>query len=169
MATIIDNTYFINTELELPIDNIDVQSFIDKHEPDILDKTLGVELADEFTAALADTPAQKWLDLRDGKVYIDSSGNQQRYKGIKIIIADYVFFKTTKKKQTVSTDSGIKTQITDNAEKTSPRKDQVFAWNDMVDRIVHLNGFINRTNSDTPDTYENYLPTLIEKRNIFNI
>ena len=169
MATIINQTDFTKAELKLPIDNIEIQNFIDKHEPDILDKTLGVELADEFTAALASSPAQKWIDLRDGKVYTDFSGNQQRYKGIKVIIADYVFFKTTKKKQTLSTDSGIKSALTENAEKTSPRKDQVFAQNDMVDRIVFLDEFIRVTNSDTADTYANYLPKTIGKNNIFNI
>lgn len=170
MATIINNTYFIN-ELTLPVDSgqINVQSYIDKHEPDILDGTLGVELADEFTTALAGTPAQKWLDLRDGVVYTDSADNQQRYKGIKLIIADYVFDKIVADKQTYTTDSGVKRGGTENAENASPRYKQTFAQNDMVDRIFVMDDFINVTNSDTPDTYDNYLPTVIGKTNIFNI
>jgi hypothetical protein len=72
-------------------------------------------------------------------------------------------------KQTVSTDSGVKRPKTDNAEDTSPRYTQVEAQNDMVDRIAVMDEFINVTNSDTPDTYDNYLPEPIEKGNIFNI
>ena len=169
MATIIDNTYFTN-ELKLPIDNINTQSYINKHEPDVLDKTLGVELADEFTAALdGGSPAQKWVDLRDGKVYTDFSDDKQRYKGIKVIIADYVFNKIVADRQNWTTDSGVKIAMADNAENYNPREKQRFAQNDMVDRIAVMDDFINVTNSDTPDTYDNYLPETIEKGNIFNI
>lgn len=169
MATIIDQTYFTKAELKLPIDNVDAQDYIDIHEPEILKKVLGYALSKEFQAALADTPAQKWLDLRDGKDYTDFAGNLQQYEGIKSIIADYVFVQIVGDKQNYTTDSGVKMGSTENAENTSPRYKQVFAQNDMVDRIVFLDEFINVTNSDTPDTYENYLPTTQEKGNIFNI
>jgi len=172
MATIINNTYF-KQQLKLPVDNIDgttgLQGWINKEEPIILDKILGVELADEFTTALASSPAQKWVDLRDGKVYTDSSGNKQRYKGIQLIIADHVFDAIVSDKQTEATDSGVKNQLVDNADNTSSRSKQIFAQNDMVDRIVHLDGFINKTNSDNPDTYANYLPEVTEKTNIFDL
>ncbi len=168
MATIIDSTYFKN-ELTLPSDGIDVQPYINEHEPDILDKTLGVELADEFVAALAGTPATKWTDLRDGKVYDISTTKKGRYKGIKLIIADYVFDKIIADKQGEATSSGVKSGLSENADKTSPRYKQVFAQNDMVDRIAVMDDFINVTNDDTADTYPNYLPTIIEKDNIYNI
>lgn len=168
MATIISQADFTD-ELTLPADGINVQSYIDKHEPDILDKILGVELADEFVAALADTPAQKWLDLRDGKVYDISTTKKGRYKGIKIIITEYVFDKIIADKQSEATSSGVKSGLSENADKTSPRAKQIFAQNDMVDRIAVMDDFINVTNSDTPDTYANYLPEVFEKDNIFNI
>ena len=60
-------------------------------------------------------------------------------------------------------------QGTDNAEKANPRYKQRFAQNDMVDRISVMDEFINVTNSDTADTYADYLPETIEKGNIFNI
>ena len=168
MATIINPSNFV-LKLELPIDNIGIQEWIDDNEPDILDKTLGVELSDEFTTALAGAPDQKWLDLRDGVKYTDSSGNKQRYKGIKRIITEYVYVIIISAKQTLSTDSGVKSQKTDNAEDASPRYTQKEAHNDMVNRIAVMNDFINISNDADSSTYENYLPQLIGKVNIFNI
>ena len=169
MATIIDNTYFTN-ELKLPIDNISTQSYIDEHEPIILRKTLGYALYKEFKAALdGGSPVQKWVDLRDGVEYTDFSDNLQKYDGIKIIITEYVFTAIVGDKQDYTTDSGVKVGITDNAEKANPRYKQRFAQNDMVDRISVMDEFINVTNSDTADTYADYLPETIEKGNIFNI
>lgn len=172
MATIINNTYFEN-ELSLPIDNINVQLFIDEHEPIVLRKLLGYALYKEFKAALdGGTPDQKWIDLRDGVEYIDNSGNLQKYDGLKIIITEYVFIKIVRDKQNHTTDSGVKIDSSDNAENYNPRYKQVFAQNDMVDRIVLMNEYINVINleiPDTYDTYDNYLHGIIEKRNIFNI
>ena len=168
MATIINNTYFVN-ELKMPIDNIDTQSYIDEHEPIILRKILGYALYIEFVTALADTPAQKWLDLRDGVEYTDFNDNLQKYDGIKTIITEYVFNEIVSDKQDYTTDSGVKLGITDNTEKANPRYKQRFAQNDMVDRIAVMDEFINVTNSDTADTYADYLPETIEKGNIFNI
>lgn len=168
MATIISPTNFV-LRLELPLDNINIQEWITDNEPEILDKILGVELSDEFTTALVSSPAQKWLDLRDGVVYTNDSGNQKRYRGIKRIITEYVYVLIVSAKQTEATDSGVKRPLADNAEPASPAYTQVQANNDMVDRIAVMNDFINRTNDDTPDTYENYLPQTIEKINIFDL
>ena len=168
MATIINNTYFTN-ELKLPVDNINVQSFINKHEPIILRKILGYALYKEFSAALASSPAQKWLDLRDGVEYTDSLGYLQKYDGIYLIIADYVFNKIIASLQSEATDSGVKLPLVDNAENYSPRDKMIFANNDMVNRIAVMNDYINRTNEVTQDTYENYLPEVIEKINTFDL
>ncbi len=169
MATIIDNTYFTN-ELKLPADNIGVQSYIDEHEPIILRKILGYALYKEFKAALdGGSPAQKWLDLRDGVEYTDNSDNLQKYDGIKTIITEYVFDAIIADVQTQVTDSGVKKGSTDNAGNYSPRYKQRFAQNDMVDRISVMDEFITVTNNETADTYADYLPETIEKRNIFNI
>jgi len=168
MATIIDNTYFTD-QLKLPVDNITIQSYINKEEPIILRKILGYALYIEFVTALAGTPDQEWIDLRDGVEYTDSSGNLQKYDGIFLIITDHVFNAIVSDLQTEATDGGVKVPLTDNADGISPRYKQRYAQNDMVNRIAVMNDFINRANDYTTDTYENYLPTLIEKRNIFNI
>ncbi len=169
MATIIDNTQFVN-ELKLPIDNISTQRYIDEHEPIILRKILGYALYKEFKAALdGGSPATKWTNLRDGVEYTDFSDNLQKYDGIKTIITEYVFTAIVGDIQSQTTDSGVKTGSTDNAGNYNPRYKQRFAQNDMVHRIVVMDEFINVTNSDTADTYADYLPETIEKGNIFNI
>lgn len=168
MSTIISPSDFI-LKLKLPVDNIDIQVWINDNETDILDKILGVELSDEFTAALVSSPAQKWLDLRNGVKYTDDSDNKQRYKGIKRIITEYVYVAIVSNYQTESTDSGIKRPAVDNAEDASPGYTLIQANNDMVNRISVMNDFINRTNEITPDTYENYLPEIIEKINTFDL
>lgn len=173
--SIIDETYFQDTELALPIDNIsDIQEYIDKHEKEVLKNRLGYQLYLEFITALAGTPAAKWVSLRDGGVYVDDNGVQQEYEGIKQIIANYVFFMIVANKQNYTTGSGVKRGLTDNSEIADPKYKQAYAWNDMIDRAVYLDGFIEKANETDPTTYENYEPTPFSSRgsskvNVLNI
>lgn len=174
--SIINKTYFQKGELKLPIDNIsDIQYFIDNHEKKILELLLRYSLYNEFITALAGTPAQKWIDLRDGKTYTDSKGYLQEYEGIKQIIADYVFFYIIKDKVNYSSDSGVRIANIENSEITHPRYKQKYAWNDMVDRIYYLNEFIIITNESDSTTYPDYKPITdtkpyyFDKVNVLNI
>jgi len=168
--SIIDNTYFQQGKLKLPLDNItDWQFYIDENEPDILKDILGYESARDFQSALAGTPDQKWVDLRDGKEYTDTSGYLQKYEGIFYIIADYVFFKIIENKQDYPTDSGVKRGLTDNAEIADPKYKQVAAWSDMVERIKSLDEFVEYSNNLDSTTYPNYNPTDVGRTNVLNI
>ena len=170
--SIINYTYF-KQQLKFPIDNADddkLQGWINKEEPIILRKVLGYALYKEFKAGLVpETPATKWVELRDGAEYIDSNGDDQKHDGIFLIITDHVFTEIVSSIQSESTDSGIKIALKDNADNASPREKMLYAQNDMVNRISAMNDFINRTNEATPDTYEKYLPELIEKTNAFDL
>ena len=173
--SIINETYFQNIELALPIDNIlDILYYIDRHEKNILIQLLGYQLYLEFITALSGTPAQKWIDLRDGDSYIDNNGVQQEYEGINQIIANYVFFMIVSNKQNYTTGSGVKRGLTENSEIGDPKYKQVYAWNDMIDRVVFLNGFIEKQNELDSSTYQNYYPTSFsksgsQKTNVLNI
>lgn len=168
--SIIDAAYFTEGELRFPIDNTDdIQFYIDEHEPNILKRLFGYALYKEFTEALAGTPAQKWIDLRDGAEYTDRSGNLQKYEGIYYIIADYVFYNIIPDFQYYTTDSGIKGGDTENAQNANPRYKQSFAWNDMVNRAYRLDEFILVSNDADSSTYENYDPNLLSKINVLNI
>lgn len=166
--SILDTTYFID-ELTLPVDNINVQSYIDKHEPIILRAILGYALYKEFITELVGTPSTAFINLRDGVEYTDYSDVLQKYDGIYQIIADYVFVQIVADKQNYTTDMGVKWGGTDNAEPFNPRYKQVYANNDMVDRVIVMNDFINVTNDEAADTYADYLPTKQTKETIFNI
>jgi len=168
--SIIDHTFFQKGQLKLPIDNItDWQFFIDKHEPEILNEILGYELARDFQSALAGTPDQKWVDLRDGGEYTDGNDYLQKYEGIYYIIADYVYFNIISDKQNYATDSGVKRGLTDNSEIANPKYKQVWAWADMKVRINSMDEFINYTNDLVSDTYANYNPKDIGLTNVLNI
>ena len=169
--SIISQTYFTKAELELPIDNIPTQEYIDVHEPIILKKLLGYRLYKAFDTALADTPATKWTDLRDGNKEWSYNGITDEYLGIQQIIADYVYFNIINDRQYKPTTSGMKGGQTENAENAIPRYKQTWAWNDMVDRNVGLKGFILAANEADDTTYENYDPVdeVSEKVNVLNI
>ena len=69
--SIIDTTYFVK-DISLPNTDANensIQGFIDLIEPVVLRDCLGEDLKNAFVAGLAEpSPAQKWIDLRDGKV-----------------------------------------------------------------------------------------------------
>lgn len=83
----VDRTYFATGELYLPgLDKQAIQEkidyFISIHEPDCLKKLLGYELWKLFTdGLLEDSPAQKWLDLRDGVEFTGYNGRVKRWMG----------------------------------------------------------------------------------------
>jgi hypothetical protein len=167
---IIDETYFQQGELKLPIDAInDIQYYIDEHEKKILKDLLGYSLYKEFIDALAGTPAQKWIDLRDGTTYIDDNADTQEYEGIFLIIANYTYFNIVADKQSYVTGSGVKFGMTDNSESIHPRYKQKFAWNDMVDRIQFMDGFINASNDIDSTTYLNFDDSNTDVRSEVNV
>lgn len=169
--SIISPSNFSSTELKLPIDNInDIQDYINKHEPKILKRVLGYNLYKDFISGLAEvTPLQKWIDLRDGEEYTDSNNNLQYYDGIENLIANYVYGKIIENIQQYATDSGIVDANLDNALKADPNWKIVSTWNVMIDEKIYLDEFIISQNKLVENTYENFTPVLICKKNIFNI
>jgi len=167
--SIISQSYFSSGELTLPIDNISVQGYIDTHEPIILKKLLGYTLYAEFIAALDDTPAQKWIDLRDGETYTDPDGYTQDYEGIQQIIADYVYFAITSDKESTATATGMMKSEKENSTSIAPINKQAWALNDLAERAFYLNGYIVKANEDTEDTYADYVRETQGKTNFLNI
>lgn len=92
------DTYFIN-EISIPTNQIEsLGSAISYYETDFLRKVLGIELFNEFKTAIeSGTPAQKWLDLKDGADYVGLNGKKYHWDGLvnetlkRSIIADYVY------------------------------------------------------------------------------
>ena len=174
MANIIDTTYFI-IDTELSVDEIqnELTSYIDRFEPEILTMILGYDLKKQFVDALAGTPAQKWLDLRDGKdftvdgIYYNWKGMANTLKNS--LIAKYVYYQYLVNTNSFTSNNGIKLVNSENAINTNPRQKQCLAYNSMVNDIKKMDYFINNQNSLDPSAYTNYNPITIERINIFNI
>lgn len=82
---IIDETYFVRKNNLPQTGNTDglseVQGFIDQYEPEYLKKALGYDLWKAFTDGIMSvSPAQKWLDLLEGKEYT-YNGYNDRWQG----------------------------------------------------------------------------------------
>lgn len=144
--SLIDSSYFIG---EIAIPNIDqrintIQSNIDKYEKEVLICLLGQKLFDEFIAALADNPAQKWLDLRDGKEFIlPYNGHDVTLKWNGFInsdkislIAYYVYYKIRYEELSTTTSIGETRGKVENSELVNETRKMLNAWR----KFLHLYG-----------------------------
>lgn len=88
---LIDRTYFegdiliananANTTPN-PVGSV-VDWFIQKYEPEFLEKALGLTLYEALKVGYSQpTPDQKWIDLVQGKIYTDCYGKQKRWRGL---------------------------------------------------------------------------------------
>lgn len=175
MANLIDTTYFIR-ELHLPTDEIgtELTSFIDRFEPEILQKRLSYDLYRAFKAGLLENQiAQKWIDLRDGKEY-QSGGIYYKWRGLinsdKIsLIANYVFYQFSIYGSTFNSSVGLQSIKSENSTIADYRDKQTLVYNQMINYIAELDAFITYSNSVDSTTYPNYDPTPIRRVNKFNI
>lgn len=83
---LIDYTYFYGPLMVAQIGTAAVQSnlqqYINRYEPRIMDLLLGYELYRDFKAGLIEDPVlQKWTDLLYGKEYTDRKNNVRRWMG----------------------------------------------------------------------------------------
>jgi hypothetical protein len=169
--SIINETYFTKAEFKLPIDNIDIQSYIDEHEIVVLNDLLGVELAKEFIEGMNEAvPADKWINLANGKYFLNPYSKIDMFAGIAKSIARYVYIQILADLKTFPTDIGVKIGGTENADNYSPIGKQVSMHNRLVHEQITLRRFIDSENEAIPNTYENYKPRKVyTSTNIFNI
>jgi len=167
------NDYFI-LDINLPIDEIpELDGWVSRFEREILTKALGFSLYYEYITSLSDvSPAQKWIDLRDGKVYTKDGINYQ-WRGMtnsnkESFISYYVFYKYIS--HGINSNSlGVKMVNSENSTFTDKRYIQTYVYNKMIDFIAEMNEFILYSNSVDSSTYPNYYPECIRKVNLFNI
>lgn len=168
---IIDNTYFAENNEALPSDELGsiLTAYINKNEPVILTKLLGYELYKEFDAGFNEVaPTQKWLDLANGKDY-RVNGVLKPFYGLKLVSIAYVYYKYTTENTGHGTSTGIKIVNSENSEFADPSYKQSYSLNDIAEINCQLREFIPTINSETVDTYENYMPNIYKKVNVFNI
>ena len=148
MSNIIDITYF---KREILISQVAqaavadaVNASIAAYEPEYILNVLGYGLSRDFIAGIAaGSPAQKWVDLRDGKEFIDPNTNRLiKWSGFKNVmlspIAYYVYFMYRKNNVTETASVGEVISQTDNSVVVSPGRKTSFAWNRMVELNILL-------------------------------
>jgi len=130
---IIDRSFFVG-EIAIPgientLDGVgaELDSFIEKYEPEFLFKILGEDLFHEFLIGLTDEPVeQKWIDLSDKLKNAFGSDLPGHCP-----IAKYVFWHYIRERSTRSTAIGNVIPNAENATPTTWWPKTVRVWNDM--------------------------------------
>lgn len=151
---IIDYTYFFG-KLRLPqLGNTEgreeVMQLVEQYETEFLRKVLGYDLWLAFTEGIegSGTVEQRWVDLLEGIVF-DFKGVNRVWIGFspdsKITpIANYCYYRYLEDTASDVTLAGTATGAVDNNTRTSPMTKMVNAWNDMVDMLHPLNGYLHK-------------------------
>lgn len=141
--SLIDSTYFVGDIALSNLDEIEntFQDSIDLYEKEILTDLLGYQLYNAFITGIGETtPAQIWLDLRDGAEFtFDFCGNTitKKWNGLinndKIsLIAYYVYYKHRYENLSTTTSINDVQGIPENASKVNDVRKMSYAWNNMM-------------------------------------
>lgn len=178
MATIIDHTYFV-LNINLPQATTSegigtIQGFINKYEPDFLNKALGYNLAKAYLVGIAEmTPDQKWKDIRDGAEYTNGT-NSNKWMGLQNSttklspIANYVYCKFMDDKATDNTLVGVSKPKQSNATREDGETKNVKAWNEMVGWLHNLREFLYY-NRETYPEWENKRSEVFSTKNVWGL
>lgn len=175
--SLIDTTYFVR-DINVPLSsnnalNETFTNAIARYEDEILKALLGYTLWKQFKDGLEETsPAQKWLDLRDGAEFsytLFGHTISTKWNGLvnddKIsLIAYYVYYKHRANTETFYTGLGEKKAKGENSIAVSPVHKLVWAYNSMIDlygalpgRVRQISTFLNADNyvhyNDAPSAY----------------
>ena len=151
--SLIDSTYFIG-DIALP--NLDEVSnsfadFITRYETELLKKLLGYTLWKEFTDALdAGSPAQKWVDLRDGAefsfefegVTVTTKWGGLINTDLESVIAYYVYYKYRQINLSTTTSINDVVGLPENATKVNDVRKMAYAWNEMLKLYGDLYSYV---------------------------
>ena len=149
-----DRPYRIQDQEE----NKDLESFLESKEEDILRALLGTATYNDFITAIAGSPAQKWIDLRDGKVYT-YGGVEYEYKGLVDLLVPCIFAYWVKETNDKYTNSGtVRNSPAMNSTAVSPARRISEAYARFCTKVGNeceycdtLYGFMLANSSDYPD------------------
>ena len=162
---LIDLTYFVgplnipNTTELLEVAN-EVNWYINKYEPEFLQKALGYPL---YKAYQADKENQRFKDIIEGAEYTDIYGNIAKWPGLiqevkpaipagdntpaspaqKVsVIANYVYYWRQRSNTTQSTGIGEVRPDGDNSQTVSPRQKMISSLNEIHYKVKELVAFL---------------------------
>lgn len=140
-------------------ENKDLEDFLTEREESVLRSLLGTETYNDFVDEIdGGTPAQKWVDLRDGKVYT-WGGVEYEYKGLVDLLVPCLFAYWVKENSDKYTNSGtVRNSPTMNSLSVSPSRRISEAWTRFCDKVGDecehedtLYGFLTANYTDYPD------------------
>lgn len=177
---IIDYTYFVG-KLNLPqtgdtLSRQIVDQFIERYEPELLEKVLGPGLFQAFTDEVYSSGSgdieQRFLDLLDG---VSFSYNNRPYRwvgfrntALRTPIANYVYYKFLEDLANSVTLTGVAESQTDNNRTVSHNSRMVDAWNEMIDYNNMLWAFLYTNKTVYPEWQEYNYPGIIGWQYPFN-
>lgn len=159
---IIDSTIF---EGAIKIPDKDKESvserlklFIDQSQDNLTRDLFGYELYAEFKAGISGYDPdgenlsidQKWMNLINGVEYVKSNGKTDKFNGLKMILARYVYWYWKEDEYTQSVGVGEAKAKAENAEPVNPAKKMIDAWNYMSDDIDVLHDYLQRNKETYP-------------------
>ena len=146
-----------------------LEKAITVYEPEFLRAFLGYKLYALYIAGV-DAATAKYLDIKNGKAYTDSSEVDQYWDGFvagKNPIANYVYFKYLNDTREVATGAGTAVATHESMTAASSHRKQVQAWNAMVDMCWNLHEFLVANEDEYPDYVGlTNLPCRTQKTNI---
>lgn len=132
-----------------------VQGFVDKYEPKVLRKLLGItmynDLLNSVEASRQNPPVpleQKWISLLNG---VDYDSDTRHWDGLEILIANYVYWYYMFDYNVHSVQVGVVKPKSENATPASPVHKMVRAWNEFVNLTCIMHDFIKENLEDYPD------------------
>lgn len=101
-----------------------------------------------------------YTTLRDGEIITDDNGYKYQYRGLKDMLASFVYYNAKRRKESFDTGSGEKKSENENSVSANYGLNNklVEAWNNGVDLYLDAIAYINYKNLETPDYYPEFLP-----------
>lgn len=139
-------TEYFYANIMIPVSaNVDLNApltqAITRYQDEIQKSLLGYSLWKDYTAGIAEeTPAQKWIDLRDGAEFsfiLDGDTIETRWNGFEnsekiSLIAYYVYYQYRKYGETQFTGIGEKSQVGENSMDADFQNKMIWVQNEMV-------------------------------------
>lgn len=130
---LVEVTDFVG-EIALPFDMRNIKEtklckFIEQYEPIWLRSALGYDFYKLFAAALAGTPAARWVLLRDGGDWT-YNGETRYFGGVRPLIRSFVYYYYMRNEATITTQQGEKKSKSEYADNSNLDK-AIQQWNKM--------------------------------------
>lgn len=163
----IDNTYFVRG-INLTSQQLDnITAYITEYEPEILKKLLGVTLYTELIDDLSEAgvpQTEKFVNLVNGVSsfeFTTISGYDvvTEYKGLKKLIAYYVYYQYRNINESLTTTVGQMLPLAENAQREDVYPKLIYAYNELVKLYGEIpEDYYYRDYFLDNSYYEHYLP-----------